>query len=184
MWATGWCRTRSDNGFTLLELLIVTVILGLFWSFAGLRVEGVLTEGDLGLAARRLSGEIRALRGRAAYSHQDQYLVFHMGKHLYWPTETRRETDESAFEWLNHEDDTIPEDAKKLPRGVFFEDVAVAGKQKKQEGIAEVRFFANGSVERCLIHIRDGEGRTFTLEVHPLTGRVEVHETYIDQTQA
>ena len=96
----------------------------------------------------------------------------------------RPEVEESAFVWLNHEDDSVPENAKALPRGVFFEDVDVAGKQKKQEGVAEMRFFANGSVERCLIHVRDGKGRTFTLEVHPLTGRVEVHETYIDQTRA
>lgn len=183
MWATGWWRGRSE-GFTLLELMIVAVILGLFWASAGIRLDGAVSGGDLGLAARRLSGEIRELRGRAAHGHKEQVLVVHLTRNRYWPSESREDAEESAFEWLNHADDSIPENAAALPRGVFFDRAAVLGEETRREGLAEIRFFANGCVERSLLTIRNEKGRSLTLEIHPLTGRVELHEGTVEQRAA
>ena len=167
-----------------MELLITALILGLFWASVGIRLVGVLSDGDLGLAARRLSGEIRELRGRAAHGHKEQLLVVHLTRNRYWPSETREETEESAFEWLNHADDSIPENAATLPRGVFFDRASVLGKDTRREGLVEIRFFANGCVERSLVTLRNEEGLSLTLEIHPLTGRVELHEGTFEQSIA
>lgn len=182
MSATGWCRQKS-RGFTFLEILIVMVILGLFWTTAGLHIGGGLQGDGLGLACRLLTGEIRGLRARAASMHREHFLKISLDKDLYWWSETGGGIEDSGYEWLNHEDETIPESAKKLPGRVAFEDVAITGKGKKQEGIAEIRFRANGSVERSLIHLKNQDGESFILEIHPLTGRVEVHDPSTDQKQ-
>ena len=183
MWATGWWRSHSE-GFTLLELLITALILGLFWASAGIRIDAAFSDGDLGLAARRLSGEIRELRGYTAHGHKEQRLVLHLTRNRYWPAEALEEAEESAYKWLNRGGDSIPENAASLPRGVFFDRATVLGEDTRREGTVEIRFFANGCVERTLVTIRNEKGRSLTLEIHPLTGRVELHEGTVEQRTA
>ena len=43
-----------------------------------------------------------------------------------------------------------------------------------KEGKAYLYFFPDGHTERAVIHIEDSQGDVYTLQVHPLTGHVEV----------
>ena len=44
-----------------------------------------------------------------------------------------------------------------------------------------IQFSPNGWVEHAVIHIRNGEGRDFTLLVNPLTGNAELREGYVEE---
>ena len=70
---------------------------------------------------------------------------------------------------------------RKLPQGVHVEDVVVLPFGKKQEGEAKIRFFANGTIDDSLIHLRNEAGEVYTLEINPLTGNVVIHDTYMDK---
>ena len=52
---------------------------------------------------------------------------------------------------------------------------------KIQEGEAFITFFANGCVDRSLIHLRNEKDEVYTLEINPLTGHVKIHDRYIEQ---
>ena len=52
---------------------------------------------------------------------------------------------------------------------------------KIQEGEARIRFFANGTVERALIHLRNEKNDAYTLEINPLTGFVKIYDGYIEK---
>lgn len=43
------------------------------------------------------------------------------------------------------------------------------------QGEGSVHFFAGGLTERAVIQLGDGRGAVYSVEVHPLTGRVKVH---------
>ena len=70
-------RSKKSNplGFTLIEIVAVLAILGLFVSILTLRIENILTGGDIRLATRIIMSEIRKTRGDAARSRKDQVLV-------------------------------------------------------------------------------------------------------------
>jgi prepilin-type N-terminal cleavage/methylation domain-containing protein len=170
---------RNDSGFTFLELTIVLLLVGLFTSLLVMRVEGRFTGGDLAEASRLVIREINRFRGLAAYRHLDMTLAFDMD----------RNTLSAVDPGLNREDSfggygvegsnqirTLP-----LAKGVFLEDAVLEGKGKIQEGKAVLRFYANGSVDRALIHLRNEKDRFYTLEVNPLTGQVKIHDQYIDR---
>ena len=165
---TGPSRISRSAGFTLLELLIVLVIIVLFSSLISLRIEGVLSGGDLRLASRMIIGEVSRIRGEAANTRKDKVLAF--------------DVDEACF----YEDTGAAneEDLKKnpFPKGVHLKDVNLGPKGKVQEGKASIRFFANGCVEKALIHIVNEKGSEYTLEIRPITGRVVIHDRYIEQT--
>jgi hypothetical protein len=58
-----------------------------------------------------------------------------------------------------------------------FRDVKVASHPDD----SYIEFSPEGWVERALIHLRDGEGRDFTLVVNPLTGNTELREGYVEE---
>ena len=179
---TGLSKNNSLPGFTLIELLIVLFIVGLFSALLSIRIEGALSGGDLRLATRVVIGEIKKLRGKAAYSHQDHEMVFHIDENRFYPVEPASEEGESS-QYSMAENSTEPDEVS-LPDGVSLEGVVIASKGKSQEGEAAIRFYGNGCIDRSLIHLRNEKNEAYTLEINPLTGRVKIYDRYVDQRVA
>ena len=174
--STGWwCRSKG-GGFTLLELLLVMVILTVFSSILFLRLESLLSGGDLSLAGRMIVNEINRARGEAAYTHQDRFLRFNLENDVIYLVEPRKPLQEG----LETQEDPLLR-ARGLPSGVVLEDLVIGSKEKVQYGEVDLRFFANGSMDRALIHIRNEDNDVLTLTLSPLTGQVDVQEGYVDE---
>ena len=178
--ATGKSRLNRAFGFTLIELSVVLFIIALFSALLTIRVEGVFTGGDLRLASRIIIGEITRLRGLAAYTHKEQALGFNIDENHFYTFPPVAEENEDRSERFSGE----KEAQKKiigLPDGVRLEDVVILRMGKIQEGEARIMFYANGSVDRSLIHLRNEKDHVYTLEISPPTGHVMIHDKYIDQ---
>jgi prepilin-type N-terminal cleavage/methylation domain-containing protein len=48
--------------------------------------------------------------------------------------------------------------------------------EPREEGTGHIYFFASGQTEHAVVWVSDGGGRTFSVELHPLTGRARVRE--------
>lgn len=173
----GKSMKASPPGFTFIEIVTVLAILGLFVSLITLRIENVLTGGDIRLATRIIMSEIRSIRGDAARSRKDHVLVLQIEDNALYAEDP---DPEQHVQWSADEDIT-GRDYKHLPKGVSVEDVVVLPHGKVQEGEARIRFFANGTIERSLIHLRNDRGEVYTLQINPFTGHVVIHDTYVDQ---
>ena len=184
--ATGWSRVNRSRdftlslGFTLLEIMIVLFLLGLIAGILSLRIEGTLSGGDLRLASRMIIGEINSLRGKAVATRQEQTLTLNVDDNTLVPVE-KASSEDTAPEWGREEKTSSLQEGKRLPKGVDLEDVYLFSEGKVQEGEAMVRFFANGCVDRALIHLRNEENDVYTLEVNPLTGHVRLYDSYVEQ---
>jgi prepilin-type N-terminal cleavage/methylation domain-containing protein len=176
--ATG--NLRGTSGFTLFELLVVIFVLGLFASIVALRIEGVVSGGDLRLASRMITGEITRLRSRAAYTHREHTLVFNVSEETLLASDAPVEEEKETFGEWSLQKSPAPK-GRRLPEGIDLQDVVIFSSGKKQEGEGVMRFFPNGTVDRALIHIRNEREESYTIEVQPLTGNAVLHEGYIDQ---
>lgn len=179
--ATGWSKkNKRTQGFTLIEVMLVLVILVVMTGLISIRIEGALSGGDLRLASRIIIGEITNLRGKAAATRLEHTLILNVDE------DTLADQDETApkedpMEWSLEKDDSSEDKGRPLPKGVDLEDVVLFPEGKIQEGEARVRFFANGCVDRTLIHLRNESNDVYTLEVNPLTGHVRIYDRYVEQ---
>jgi hypothetical protein len=179
---TGRPEKNRAAGFTLFEFAVVLFLISLFFVLVTVPIEGVLSGGDLGQATRLLMSEVSKLRGEAAYTRKIQTLVLDMEQNTFYALTPEtlvefRKTEESLFK----EEEEIAPLKKDLPSGVFFADVVLDTLGKLQEGKAQIRFFTNGSVDHALIHLKNEGGKSYTLEINPVTGLIRTHEGYIDQ---
>lgn len=179
---TGRPEKNRAAGFTLFEFAVVLFLISLFFVMVTVPIEGVLSGGDLGQATRLLMSEVSKLRGEAAYTRKIQTLVLDMEQNTFYALTPEtlvefRKTEESLFK----EEEEIAPPQKNLPSGVFFTDVVLDTLGKLQEGKAQIRFFTNGSVDHALIHLKNEGGKSYTLEINPVTGLIRTHEGYIDQ---
>jgi prepilin-type N-terminal cleavage/methylation domain-containing protein len=179
---TGLIQKSKIHGFTLMELLVVLLIVGLFSAILSIRIENLFSGGDLRLATRIIIAEINKRRGKAAYTHKEQVLGFKVGDNMLYPIES--ESQRAIIPDLITEEEQVALKAIYLPKGVILEDVVIVSKGKVQGGEARIRFFANGTVDRSLIHLRNEADKVYTLQINPLTGDVRVHDKYIDQTMS
>jgi Tfp pilus assembly protein FimT len=179
---TGRPKKNRQAGFTLFEFVVVLFLISLFFVLVAVPIQGVVSGGDLGQATRMLMSEVSELRGEAAYTRKVQTLVLDMEKNTFYALapETPVESGKAEESLFKEEQEIVPKQ-KELPSGVLFADVVLDTLGKVQEGKAEVRFFANGCVEHALIHLKNEGGKSYTLEINPVTGLLRTYEGYIDQ---
>ncbi|MGI6656918.1 MAG: pilus assembly FimT family protein [Desulfobulbus sp.] len=157
---------RPDQGFTLLELIVVMALLALTVSLAAPRISAFLFSTQAQTGARRLSGLIQ----QAALLAQREQAAFLLG-----------------YDEVGHRFVLVPEQEKKsmvgggYPRESLPLDTAVRIVQfwgwygGDRDGEARVlRFSGEGYVEPAVITLGDDGGREMSLIVSPFVGKVRV----------
>ena len=172
-------KRKGCEGFSLFELVIVLFMVSLFLSLVSVPIQGVFAGGDLGRATRMIISEVSRLRGEAAYARKPQALVINIAENTFYALDPEQEKTFMG-ETLMETEKGQPK-KHMLPQGVFFQDVVVLSRGKEQEGEAFIRFYANGCADHSLIHLKNSAERAYTLEIHPVTGHVRIHEGYIEK---
>ena len=164
-----------SRGFTLIELMIVIVVLGVMLMLVIPRL-GELGEANLKRSARHLTGMIRFLRDEAQAKKVSQLrLRFDVTEGKYWVEWCEPVLNTTNCEIKRYSSAMATEGT--LSGQTTFRDIKVPSHPDDPY----IEFTPEGWVERALIHLRDGEGRDFTLIVNPLTGNTDFREGYIEE---
>lgn len=168
-------RSPQSKGFTLIELTIVIVILGVMLALVIPRL-GELGEANLKQSARHLTGMIRFLKDESQAKKEVYRLRFDVPEGRYWAEAfVILSTSEKIGEFRRLTSAMATEGS--VAGQTTLRDVKVASHPDDPF----IQFTPDGWVEPALIHLRDGEGRDFTLMVNPLTGATELREGYIEE---
>lgn len=170
--------TLNSRGFTLIELTVVIVVLGIMLSLIIPRL-GELGAANLKRSARHLTGMIRFLHDEAQAKKDptkgSYRLRFDISGGRYWAEVLTFNLEDKTAEYKPYTSELGAEGS--LFGRTAFRDVKVTSHPDEPY----IEFSPNGWVERALIHLRDGEERDFTLKVNPLTGNTELLEGYIEE---
>jgi prepilin-type N-terminal cleavage/methylation domain-containing protein len=168
-------RAARDRGFTLVEVGLVILILGIVFGLVVPRFQD-RSHAELVSHIRRLAVTFRFLRHQAILDGRTYRLVYNLDEHRYWGALA----EEGEGEPLSlASSGTLPREVT-LPESVGFSDVVfplTAG--KLFEGVGWTEFYPDGYVDLTVIHMDNGE-EAYTLRVEPMTGNVYVTAGYHD----
>ncbi len=158
----------SNRGFTLVELAIILLIIGLFSALTLPNMMGS-GESDLKKGAARLQGLVKYLYNEAALTGQEHRLIFDLDKrsyHVAFVDEGRKLRRKTAG--LGK-----PE---QLPGDIIFSNIEVSGRGSFSSGEVSTYFYPVGWLDETIVHLKSPKGAELTLRFSPLTGAMEIHE--------
>jgi prepilin-type N-terminal cleavage/methylation domain-containing protein len=155
---------NKGKGFTFVELMFVLLILGFMLLLTFPNFRDVIGPKDMKRAVLGLVGSLRYAQSQAATTKNTYRLNMEVKNNTYW---------------ISSEGE--PEGpSNSLAGDIIFWDVYHPERGKVQEGSAYVEFSPTGWAEECTIHLKRNE-EVFTIFVHPLGGKVEVVEGYLER---
>ena len=159
------------QGFTLIELAVVVVLIGLMLAVSIPRFRYSLLTDNLKSTTRRIVGIVKSIRNEAIREQNVYLLHFDIGSNRFW-------IDSDAM--TEEECELAREKAFELPPDVRVIDVWSRDRGKKAVDKAVIRFSKKGYVEQTAIHLGAEDGREFTLVLNPFLGTIKIYNKYVD----
>lgn len=155
----------TEAGFTLVELAVVVVLIGLLLGLVVPRLPGL--GGDrLEATARHIAGMTRHIFNEAALTGREHRIRFDLSR--------------QQISGLKLEEDgelvplTGSGRGSELDESIRLVDVELVGQKKSGNGQIDVRVLPVGWVDETVIHLRGEGDQVLTLYLQPLTGVTEV----------
>lgn len=161
----------GKKGFTLIELIVVVVLIGIMLTLTIPRFRYSLTTNDLNYTTRRLIGLVKGLRDRAVRENKDYSFHIDFNANRFW----------AGFEAMTQEEQALADEkAFVAPTSVRILDVWSKSRGKQAMDSAVVRFSRKGYVEQTMIHLEAADGSQASLLLTPFLGRIKAYDRYVD----
>lgn len=177
----------TGGGFTLLELVVVLVIVGLMVALVVPRLTGPMANLDLKTAAKKVSASLRYARSRAATEKAVYVALFDFDHNRLTVIDTpltmndflvrkRAEIEQALISRLGREQDG-PDRGKTFqpPDGVRFEK-GNAANRTVASGFLPVFFFPTGASSGGTIVLANRRDRRYDIMIDFITGMVRLSE--------
>lgn len=163
---------RNTKGYTLIELIVVIILIGLVFSITAPRFRDAVLTDNLKGSTRKLIGKINALRAEAIQDQKNYLLFFELDENMYW----------HGFAHMTEEgrDAYRKKNATYLPQDVRITDISFTAKDKMLDGEAAILFNKKGYVRQSAIHLESKDGREFTILLRTFLPGAKVFEKYIE----
>lgn len=173
---------RTRTGFTLIELMLVCVIIGIMVGLAATRLDLLVPKYRLRAAAREVASVLKQGKARAAAQGKDVYFEVDLAQGRFWllapfpkpeepgdlrPVESRPLQYEPVF-------------VRQLPDGVHFVDVILGDKEKFTSGRARVRLSAFGASSHVILNLVNSEDVVIALKMNGFTGLLSYFDEHRD----
>jgi prepilin-type N-terminal cleavage/methylation domain-containing protein len=171
-------KSSDSNGFTLLELAIVLLLLTVVLGLVLPEASSLLTDSDLRTSSRRVAGAVAEARNEAMLGGRIWELTIDLEANTFWiaPVGDGEEAGTSAQAGK-------PEPKRRTLAGeVRFLDVQKGQDQSQNTGRVGIRFHPKGLAEPAAIHLGDQSNRVQTLGIKPFSARLSIQDGYVGGT--
>jgi general secretion pathway protein H len=161
----------NRKGYTLIELIVVIVLIGLMISLATPRIRNTLFTDNLKTTTRRIMALLKNLRNEAVREQRDYFLHFDMDSNRLWYDSSSMSLEDRTQAATN---------ASPLPEDVQILDIWQSGRGKKMTGEDVIIINRKGYTTQSVIHLGTKDDRAFTLVLSPFLRKIMIIERYIE----
>ncbi|MFQ5484797.1 MAG: prepilin-type N-terminal cleavage/methylation domain-containing protein [Desulfobacterales bacterium] len=159
-----------NNGFTLIELIVVISLISIILFLSIPRLQNVLVFDSTKKVARRILATVRFLKKTAVADQKRYILHVHLDANRLWITnESMSEAEIQQAEGKSYS----------LPDGVRISDVEYANKGKISSGTADIHFYKNAYSDYVWIHIENNRNRSLSFLIEPFQSKATLFENYV-----
>ncbi len=163
-------------GFSLVELLVVLMILGLMAGVMVIGASAMLPGSYLSQTVHTLAAEVYGARSAAISQNHTYHIEYDIDANRYHLVTPFRKEAREAGELARTEEERLVTNLQEIPRGIEISRITIDG-EDYEDGKVRVRFAPNGTVSSHSVLLTQGEYENqFTLEVLPLTGLIRFHD--------
>ena len=163
-------KNRSNSGFTLIEIAVVILLIGITLLFAAPRLPESLLSEPSKSASRWIILKVQSLKNQSVKEHKQYSLHADINTDRFWSTSESMSEEEK----LEAEDNSY-----QLPGGLNLVDVTYPDGEKISSGQVDIRFYGKGYSDRAILHINDGEDK-ISLQIEPFLSRVKYYDNYVE----
>lgn len=163
----GKSSSRSSQGFTLIELIVVISLISLMLFLAVPRLQDTFRDDPRRKALQWLTLKIQSAKQKALSEHLTQGLHIDIDEALMWWSNGEMTTDELA---------EARENGFMLPEGIRLIDVEFPESDKIAYGTVEIFFYPQGYSDKALLHLESQDGRTVSILIEPFLKTVKIFE--------
>jgi prepilin-type N-terminal cleavage/methylation domain-containing protein len=184
-------RDKPQRGFTLIELIFVTIIIGLIFSLAIGNLDFLVPTYSLRSAARKIGALMKTANTQAATSGKDVYMEYDLTNGRYWLLVALKEGEEeegsSPFEGPRYK--YHPLFHSTLPEGVEFVDIYLSAPaqdkdlpayERKASGMVSIRISPFGSTNHHIVNLKNHQEEKMAIKLNGLTGIVTFYDEYLE----
>lgn len=160
---------NNESGFTLIELTIVILLLGLFSLLVLPRLPAVGEDG-LKSSARRIAGTAKYFFNESALSGRPHRLVYNLDEGTFRVRRIEEDGEVVELSGTGRE--------QRLRGDARFKDIAIPARGTFSRGEVTTEIEPVGWMEETVVHLEEEGGRALTLRIMPFTGTTEVFDGY------
>lgn len=169
-------------GFTLMELIVVMVIMGLLMAFAVPEFSHRILRDDAETTVNLIVQHIQHLKQQAVVQNRDLYMCFDTAANIIRIGENTDEAQISPPEIVTdpEESSTFPETEVQLSDDIRIDHVSFAHETIETESDLCIRFYRKGYSDWAVIHLTNTEGQRFSLVIEPFLHKIHTHKGYVE----
>lgn len=164
-------QSRYNQGFTLVEIVVVVALISIMLFFATPRFSAFLFEEDADAALRWLLVKTRYLKAQAVQEQKDYVLHVDLERNFFWISDETMDTEEALAKAM--------ENGYPLAEGLRVLDVTYPNRGRVAIGSAEIVFFKKGYSDQAIIHLSDRDEMPFSFIIEPFLSKAVIEYAYV-----
>lgn len=161
---------RNDQGFTLIELIVVMALISIMLAFSMPQFRNALFSDPSRAVSRWLLLTVPALKQRAVREQRHYILHINIDDNRLWVTDDTMSEEEA---------EAAVSGGMVLPDDLNLLDIEYPGRERITSGQADIHFYRKGYSDKAFIHIEDGDNNQRSYLIEPFLHRVKLYERYV-----